>query len=999
MRTQMSSKKPLAAVKTKILLSLSALLLGVIVFILFIVPAYISSEAGKKTILKKINDAVEGRTDFASLSMGWFKGLKVKSVTYNDKTNQTSIQIKQIDTKPHYLSILRGDLSFGKTVIDQPQIQIKLKPKPSQARITQPPTRKKTKSVGLPISEIDLVVKNGNFKVTDAHAGTVELAQINSKVNLRPPGEKTNFDIKTAVVAKGKQSKIHVKGSDWTFKDVSGSIQIEADDLDIASLSPLFSLAGVKLQASGNVSADIKTRIKNGQIEESVGKIRANNIDITGPALKGDKLQTKRLDLDIKMKTTKDTINIDKLKIRSDFANAEITGVIPKTAKSFANFLESDSNYDLKINFDCDIAAVLSQMPHTFKLKEQMKITSGKLNGNLETYKEINKRKIKGWINLDGLAGQVKGKQIALSQPIQARLDITSGKKEVNYETIELSSSFCTFTASGTSKALDYEAKADLTKLQQELGQFIDMGQYSFAGQVIEKGTLSGDKDRFSAQGSAKVIGLRISKPGITVFEPQADIDFSIVVEMPKDIMTLKLMDTKAGFGQITIKDAVVPIGKEPKKPLNLLVSANVDLKKIKPFAVMFAAFPDKARIAGTAQSQVLLTSKRGTYNIKTDSTKITNLVITAPDQQEPFVQEQVLFTCDAKINPEQKTFDVVWNLTSPKIKIKGDLKKETKRDQTKLQGKADCQYDWAALSTVASAFLPTGFNIKGQSQNKFNFQSQYPTDQPEKLMQNLSTKVSLDFDSAEYMGLNFGPTELNVQMQKGILQVAPFSTTVNKGTLSFAGQADFNKKPTLFETPGPIDIAKGIQINDETTKKLLKYLNPVFANSLNVSGVANFNCEKLAIPLRNATAKDLIVIGTIAIDDIKMQSSDLLGQILTASGSGKSSRNITIHPTRFVLQDGYLRYENMQIDVDKKPINFKGVIGLDKTLNMTVVLPYTMRGKTVRVDQEYSGKRMAVSLGGTLDKPELNIGKLLEDQLRQQIEDKLLEKLGELLK
>lgn len=999
MRAQMFSRKPLASVKTKILLSLSALLLVVIVLVLFIVPAYISSDAGKKTILKKINDAVEGKTDFASLSMGWFKGLTVKRVTYNDSANQISVQIKQIDTKPHYLSILRGDMSFGKTVIDQPQVRIKLKPKSSQARITQTPTRKKTKSAGFPISQIDLVIKNGNFKVIDAVAGTVELAQINSKVNLRPPGEKTSFDIKTAVVAKGKKSSIHAKGSGWTFKDVSGSVQIEIDNLDIASLGPLFSLAGVNLQASGNVSVDIKTQIKNGQIEESVGKIKAKNINITGSALKGDKLQAKRLDLDIKMKTTKDTINIDKLKIRSDFVNAEITGVIPKTAKSFADFLEPDSNYDLKATFDCDIAAVLSQMPRTFKLKEQMKITSGKLNGNIETYKELNKRKIKGWINLDGLAGQVKGKQITLSQPIQAKLDITSGKKEINYEIIELSSSFCTFTASGTSKALNYEAKADLAKLQQELGQFIDMGQYSFAGQVFEKGTLSGNKDKFSVKGSAKVTGLRISKPGITVFEPQADIEFSVVVEPPKDIVTLKLMDIKAGFGQITIKDAVVPIGKEPQRPLNLSIFANVDLKKIKPFAVMFAAFPDKARIAGNAQSQVLITSQKGTYNIKTDSTKITNLVITTPDQQEPFMQEQVLLTCDVKVNPEQKTFDVVWDLVSPKIKIKGNLRKETKQNQTKLQGKADCQYDWAAVSTVASVFLPTGFNIKGQSQNKFNFQSQYPVDQPEKFMQNLSTKASLYFDSAEYMGLNFGPTKLNIQMQKGILEVAPFSTTVNKGTLSFAGQADFNKKPVLFETPGPIDIAKNIQINDETTKKLLKYVNPVFANSLNVSGVANFNCEKLAIPLKDATKNDLVVIGTIAIDDIKMQSSDLLGQILAASGSGKTSRNITMHPTRFVLQDGYLRYEEMQMDVDKKPINFKGVIGLDKSLNMTIVLPYTMRGKTVRVGQEYSGKRMEVSLGGTLDKPELNVGKLLEDQLRHQIGDKLLEKLGELLK
>lgn len=1000
MQTQMSSERPLAAVKTKILLSLSAVLLILILLIFFLVPAYISSQAGRKMILSKINNSVDGQTNFASLSMGWFKGLRLKNISYDDDAGQTSAKIKQIDAKPHYFSILFGNLSFSKTIIDEPQVEIRLKPRPAPERITHNSISKDTtKPIGLPISRIDFVVKDGNLKVTDYHAGIVEFADINSKVNLRPPGEKTDFDLNTVVVSESKQSKIHISGTGWTLKGVSGFVQVEVEELDLASLGPLFSLAKLDFQARGEVSADIKTKIKNGQIEESSGSINAKNIDITGSALKGDRLKTSRFDLDVKMKTTKETINIETLKINSDLINAEVTGVVPKTAESFADFLEPDSRYDLKATFDCDIAAILSQMPHTFKLKEQMIITSGKLKGHFEAFTEDKQRKIKGWANLDGLAGNIKEKQIALAKPIQARLRITSDKKAVNYDLLNISSSFCSFTGSGTGKALEYKASADLTKLQQELGQFIDMGQYSFAGQAVEKGVLSGNKDKFSAVGSASITNFRVSKPSVTAFEPQTNIDFSVIIEPPKDIITVELMDTRTSFGRVTTKDAVIAIGKEAKKPLKLPISVNVDLEKIKPFAVMFAGLPRKTQIAGNVQSQILLTSRKDAYYIKTDSTEIKNLSINTPDQEKPFTQDNVFFTCEAEVNPEDKTFDVTWDLASPKIKIKGDLQKDTKKNQTNLQGKANCQYDWAAVSTVASAFLPTGFNINGQSQNKFDFKSSYPTGQPEKLMQNLSTKAALGFDSAEYMGLNFGHTELDVRIQKGILEVAPFTTTVNKGTLSFAGKADFNKTPTLFEIPEPIEIANDVQINDETTRKLLMYVNPVFANAVNVSGVASFNCEKLAIPLRKATEKDLTVIGTIAIDDIQLQSSDLLGQILAASGSGKSSRGITMHPTRFVLENGYLRYDNMQMDVDRKPINFKGVIGLDKSLNMTVVLPYTSRGKTITVDDEYSGQRLAISLRGTLDKPELDVGKLLEDQLRQQIEEKLREKLGELFK
>jgi hypothetical protein len=244
-------------------------------------------------------------------------------------------------------------------------------------------------------------------------------------------------------------------------------------------------------------------------------------------------------------------------------------------------------------------------------------------------------------------------------------------------------------------------------------------------------------------------------------------------------------------------------------------------------------------------------------------------------------------------------------------------------------------------------------------------------------------------------MGLNFVPTEVDIQIQNGLLRIAPFSSTVNNGRFNFAGEADFKQKPTLFRTPGAIQIIEDIQINDETTRKLLMYLNPLFANAVNISGVANFNCERLAIPLAGADKDDLEVAGTVSVKKLRLQASDLLGQILSLVGTSVRGEDITIHPTRFVLQNGFLRYDDMQMDIGDNPVNFKGVIGLDKSLDMTVTLPYTTRGRTARVGQETAGKRITLPLKGTIDKPELDLGKLLEEQAIE----KGLELLGELLK
>jgi hypothetical protein len=98
-------------------------------------------------------------------------------------------------------------------------------------------------------------------------------------------------------------------------------------------------------------------------------------------------------------------------------------------------------------------------------------------------------------------------------------------------------------------------------------------------------------------------------------------------------------------------------------------------------------------------------------------------------------------------------------------------------------------------------------------------------------------------------------------------------------------------------------------------------------------------------------------------------------------------------------MQKGYLRYEDMQVDVGDNPINFKGVIGLDKSLDMTVTLPYTSEGRTVRVGRETRGRRITLPLKGTVDKPELDMGKLLEDQFKGELEDQALKLLEDLFK
>ncbi|MFA5239240.1 MAG: hypothetical protein WC476_05965 [Phycisphaerae bacterium] len=1002
-KEEITKSKPKKKTKTRILKWTAVIVIALIMLAVLAVPWYVSSNGGREMILSKINGSIDGKVDFASLTMGWLKGIKVINISFDDNAGQTSVRAKQITTKPHYGSILTGGLSFGETEILEPRVEINLAPSragtsPQQAA-SEKAAVKKSQPIALPVKKIDLTIKDGNLKVTDAKAETVELSRINSRLDLRPMGGRTTFAMALAVVDGGRESKISangqvVPGRGWQWKGTSGEVTVEVNDLELGSLAPIFAMGGIEVEASGNISGNVEGEIRDGQLEKMTAKVEGRNLDVDAVKLTGGRFKTSQLGVNVKLARARQMINIESFDVKSDWFTAEGQGVIPTTIGSLDEFLKTDSS--LAGSFEVDMAQLLTQMPGVFRLKEGTTVTSGVLKGNIATLTQGGKRKITGQATLEQLAGMVGGKPIALSQPVRGEAEITSDKGSVKFDKLELSSAFARINCSGISESFKYNANVDLAKLQTELGQFVDTKGYWIAGELSGQGEVSVRKDRVAVGGSSTVENFRLSSAeGVSAFEPMANADFSVAVARG-DELDVDFIKVNAGLGQVSMKDAVLPLGKKGVKEMSVDVSAsNLDLQKLQPFAVLLAGFPKEMQLSGIADTEISVNTKKGRYYIAAKGTHIKNLKVNYPGKA-PFEQREVSAVFDAEVDSADKTIIVkAFQLESDQIKIRGDFSRINEVGKTKLAGQADCEYNWAAVSAIAAPVLPAGLVLEGQRKDKISFASEYPKGQDDKLSENLSARARAGFTKGSFHGLNFGPTDVDIRIENGLLKIAPFSSTVNNGQLNFAGEANFKQKPTLLKTPGPIRIVKDVQINDEMAGELLAYLNPVFANSVRVSGVANFECEKLAIPLAGATKNDLEVIGTISITQLRMEAGDLLGQILSVGGASARGVDITIHPTKFILQNGFLKYDDMQMDVGDNPVNFAGVIGLDKSLNMTVTLPYTTAGRTARVGKEFEGTRIVLPLRGTVDKPKLDLGRLLEDQLRQ----RLMKELGDALR
>lgn len=433
--------------------------------------------------------------------------------------------------------------------------------------------------------------------------------------------------------------------------------------------------------------------------------------------------------------------------------------------------------------------------------------------------------------------------------------------------------------------------------------------------------------------------------------------------------------------------------------------TANIDelhLDKLNPLAAYLGLIKQTTQIQGALTSQISVKTENNICKIETEKSQINNLKI-YHQNKKPFEQKQITLDFKAQINPIEQSITIdTLQILSPQIKVQnGSFNYATKNNKINLQGQIDCEYDWQTLKSLAAPYLPEDLQIEGKRKDTIIFSARYPADKPQLLLENLNLTTKTGFEKAHYPGFSLGTTETNIKAQKGLLEIEPFSTTANNGKLNFAAQADLKTKPVFLKIPGPVKIIDGFELNDEMAKKYLPYFNPIFANSFNVSGKANLLCETLVVPIHAGQKKDIEVAGTFSVDKLRLQTSQkgLLGQLYSLIGKTSPTQDITVRPTKFTLKNGLLEYDDMQVDIGDNPLNFKGSIGLDKSLNMTVILPYTLKGTTARVDKKTVGKRIELPLKGTIDNPQLDTGKLLETQLKDLLQDQLQQILKDKIK
>lgn len=506
-------------------------LLVLIVLLVLLAPTLLSTGPGKSFVLGQVNKNLRGRVEADAISVGWFSPARVSGLRVYGPDGQQILAAPHVTTQLTAAKALTAPMQVGDVDVKVAQVHLityqdgstnlqrAFASRTPAAKPSAPesPSPAKTGKPGEPVrANVNFVVDDVTWDTPGAE--TVRAMGTAGKLQLDTSGKPLLFELLTQVATGSrKPATITVNANLNAFENgnikplnqITGHAVVDIGTLDATALQPLLVAYGLHVE-QGTVAGKLRLEAPAPTAMLVQGDLHAESpLAVAGTALKGDRLTLQKLRIPIDVALAGSKINVKQLALESDLLNVAAQGdtsllAIEALTKPKADRTLEKSKLTLKGNLL--LKPLAAQLPHVLALQKDTRVDSGSaaLDGEITAHEG----KVHGRLlaTLQDVTGTQAGRKIAL-EPFRAGVDAVSEKGRLQPTATVLMPAGG--AAEGQTLSLKLEpkpenlndlqgkARYDLTRLEAQLGQFIDLGQRQFKGigELTARVVMTEDKD------------------------------------------------------------------------------------------------------------------------------------------------------------------------------------------------------------------------------------------------------------------------------------------------------------------------------------------------------------------------------------------------------------------------------------------------------------------------------------------------------------------------
>lgn len=709
------------------------LLLAVFVLLLaalFCAPLIVAKTGLRNHLAAWVFSDLDGELHIGGASFNWFSRVELRDVRVTDAEGKSLIEVARVNSEKPLLSLLANRAQLGQFQIEQATATIEIRKDGSN--LEDALRELLASSDDSPSPQVTINIANGAIALKKHQSNdALELTNVNATVSI-------GGDTPLAVVADGVARS---EEGDGRFETRLTSLPVEKgvaqqSAVEIAVLTErmplrLFEFAllrfGTTARLTGDLDADVKIAFDPGRPSIlGIRRFDARRVGIEAPVWLGKD----RLTLDVvsaagTMALADGNLELDQCSLSSDVAKFDANGTFNIDAIGTANVAAMLGDKDFRIDGEIDMGSLARMLPGVLSVKDDTRITGGKVHVNAFSRTESDKRRWVATLGTSALTADSAGRKITWDQPLRITLAAVDSAEGPVIETLSCRSDFLTATAQGTLRDGSLTASGNLDRLTDQLERFVDLSQLQLAGELSAKANWQQQPDqRVRCVGNVHLSNFALATPDSEAWqEDQLTIDADVLAAIGKsgvERLDSGQVTLKAGsdFLEIRLAGSRQLNGAKSPWPASAVLRGELAswLPRIKPW-VTLPPHQSQGQINLTANGQLAgqqLHVEKAMLQLDEFQFAGSGLHVTEP-------QVIVHASGDLQFETLQLTLRDV-TLTSSTVALRADKADMQFGDAVAMSGKVSYRYDMARLSnwirdpTASAPLTQTSGHVTGDA-------------------------------------------------------------------------------------------------------------------------------------------------------------------------------------------------------------------------------------------------------------------------------------------
>ena len=932
--------------KSKIVLSLVACLVVIVLIIIALLPSFLSSDMMKPFVIRKANQQLSGQLQLESWSLSWLGGIQGQGIVYDSQAEGFLAQVSEIRAEKGLLGMIFNRGELGAVEIVAPRVVFFLPENSSLRDSPRDPSPTPTPdSLPAPKDDALIPVYYGKLNLTN---GTILTAAADGSETVIAKSLDLTLD------APGSGSPITYRfstesGDNTGRASGEGTLVLAADDpLDMQKIQLNSNLIiknwelkdGLAIvaartglpSATGRLNASVAITGDSADSLKMTGQLAIETLALRGGPLGSDTPAVKDIVIDLDGRRSDNAVVLKKLTFRSSLA----------TGSAMAS-IDDQNQKRLSGQADVDLAETFAQFPATLKLREDTKITAGKMALSADIKSARSQTSFDSDARIDRLQGISAGKKISWTKPVTVNARGQMRPEGLQLENLSLESSFLTADGRGDMRNMQVDLWADLKAALVELRKFIEIKQWDGSGQLkLNLKINEKAKNLNQAQLKLHIDDFVLSRNRLPIVARQvvradlnADVQLAGVAADSKLIQPSLKIQSSVASGQFTAQLLAPSASNSFPNAADLKLNGDINLEQLSSLLKTLNILSPQTMLAG--QSNIAASGDLANGRLVLGNTRIDTQNLLYRQDNKMIRENRLVLSTKGQIdlnNHSLKLAPVDIDMEAGKVHIPELTVADwtTAPRNIKAAGRADLDFDKLIRGYGDLIQLPENTNISGQGRFDFDLDLTHPKTQHIKLQGTVApfklVSKSLPTISEKKVSLN---ADVNRSPDGRNLTINKIELNSNALSLDAVGTLNQVGKNKVLD-------AKGTMTPD--MKLVSDYLKKTGQSQVILTGkqATPFTLKLVSEgdrwedPLRHLNFSGAVHVTAIEAYGMKLTPNDVPVQVTGAAAGAKfespaNGGQLDFQPTVDMRQDPYVLSFKENIDLLKDVQITQGLI------------------------------------------------------------------------